>query len=213
MHRDILEWEWYQHPTISRLYFHLLLKVNYTDKKWQGILVKRGQLITSTKHLAIELNLSIQKIRTAQQKLQDSGDIKVHTTNRYTLITIVDYDKTQTSRVINNKPIVAPVTTKKQRANNQLTTTKERNKGNKYNKTIEERRHEFKNEVFAHSQIKPKILESFYNYWSELNTDKTQMRKETETFFEVAKRLKKWIVNERPHRSTVESKPKLLTNR
>ena len=70
MHRDILEWEWYQSPTVSRLYFHLILKVNYTDKKWLGILVKRGQLITSYNHLAIELKLSTQMIRTAIQKLK-----------------------------------------------------------------------------------------------------------------------------------------------
>ena len=43
LHRDLLEWEWYQSSEVSRLYIHLLLKANYTDKKWQGNEVKRGQ--------------------------------------------------------------------------------------------------------------------------------------------------------------------------
>lgn len=214
IHRSILDWEWYQSPSVSRLFFHLILKVNYTDKKWQGMLVKRGQLITSYKHLSVDLNLSIQMIRTAIQKLQEGNYIKVESTNRFTLITLINYDKNQSISSEHNKQNANQKTIKKQMYNNQVTTTKQSKKEMKINnKTIEERRLIFKNEVFAHSQIKPKILESFYNYWSELNTDKTQMRKETETFFEVAKRLKKWIVNERPHRSTVESKPELLTNR
>ena len=103
IHRNILEWEWYEHPSVSRLYFHLILKVNYTDKKWQGILVSRGQLITSYNHLAIELSLSFQKIRTALQKLQDSGYIKVSSTNRYTLITLHNYDKFQSSKAISKQ--------------------------------------------------------------------------------------------------------------
>lgn len=214
IHRNILEWEWYEHPSVSRLYFHLILKVNYTDKKWQGILVSRGQLITSYNHLAIELSLSFQKIRTALQKLQDSGYIKVSSTNRYTLITLHNYDKFQSSTSEYNKQRKSQKTNKKTLKNIPIATTKQSNKENKNNnKTIEDRRLEFKNEVFAHSHFIPKVLESFFNYWSELNGDKTKMRKEADTFFEVDKRLKKWTENEKPNKSAVKSKPKLLTNR
>ena len=39
--RDILDWEWYQSPNVSRLWFHLIIKANFKDKKWQGQAVKR----------------------------------------------------------------------------------------------------------------------------------------------------------------------------
>ncbi|WP_178990443.1 hypothetical protein [Winogradskyella schleiferi] len=213
IHRDIIEWEWYQSPTVSRLYFHLILKVNYCDKKWQGILVRRGQLITSTKHLAIELNLSIQQIRTALQKLQDSGDIKVHSTNRFTLVTVVNYDEYQTAKTKNNKPTNSQTINAQQSNNNQSTTTKERNKEKKFNKEkIELRRQKFKNQVFEHSQYDFKILNAFYDYWSELNSNKTKMRFEKDDYFDTDIRLKKWVENEKPMTSQNKGKS-LLTNR
>lgn len=202
MHRDILGWEWYESPTVSRLYFHLIFKVNYTDKKWQGLLVKRGQLITSNNHLAIELKLSIQMIRTALHKLQDSGYIKIESTNRFTLITLVNYDKFQSAKTEGNKPANIQSTFKKQSSNSQLTTTKQSNKEKKSNKkTIEERRLKFKNEVFAHSQFEIKILKYFFNYWSESDQEKKLMRCENQDFFETDKRLEKWLKNEKPNYS------------
>ena len=39
------------------------------------------------------------------------------------------------------------------------------------------------------------------------------MRFETEHFFEVEKRLKKWLANERPKKVITNHKPELQTNR
>lgn len=193
MHRDILEWEWYQSPTVSRLYFHLILRVNYTDKRWQGILVKRGQLITSNENLALELKLSIQQIRTALQKLLEGNYIKLNATSRFTLITLINYDKFQTYESIANKPI----TSKQQTNNKPITTTKQSKKENKVNKlTIEGRLEKFKKQVFEHTQYDFKILNIFFNYWSELNSSQTKMRKEKDDFFNIEMRLEKWVQNE-----------------
>ena len=214
MHRDIMDWEWYQSPNVSRLYFHLIFKVNFKDKKWQGHLVERGQLITSNNHLATELKLSVQVIRTALQKLHEGGYIKIKATNRFTLITLINYDKFQSSKTENSNPVINQVTIKKHTSNNQITTTKESNKENKTNKeTIDDRRERFKKQVFKHSQYEIKVLESFYDYWSELNSDKSEMRYETERFFEIKKRLKKWLANERTNKIENKSKTELLTNR
>ena len=214
MHRDILDWEWYQYPTVSRLYFHLILRVNYTDKKWQGILVKRWQLVTSNGHLANELKLSTQTIRTAIQKLQEGKYIGVETTNRFTLITLYYYDKFQSNTSEYNKQSTNQKTNKKLSNNKPVTTTKQNNKEKQINNnTIEERKLKFKNEVFAHTQYKNKTLESFFNYWSELNEGKTKMRRETDHFFEVEKRLIKWLANERPTKVDTKDKSILQTNR
>jgi DNA-binding transcriptional MocR family regulator len=198
LHRDLLEWEWYQNPEVSRLFIHLLLKVNFIDKKWHGNEVKRGQLITSSNHLASELNLSIQKIRTALKKLESSGYIIRQTTNKFTLITIVNYNNRQSPTVLPNNQKTTRTTNNQLSNNNPTTTTKESNKENKFNKEkIELRKENFKKQVFEHSHYSNKILIDFFNYWSEFNTAKTKMKFENQRgFFEIEIRLKKWSENE-----------------
>ncbi|MGS2725261.1 hypothetical protein ACU8DI_01540 [Psychroserpens sp. BH13MA-6] len=213
MHRDIMDWEWYQSPQVSRLYFHLILKANFKEKRWQGQLVKRGQLITSNNHLAAELRLSVQNIRTALSKLKETRYITVNTTNRFTLITVVNYDKFQSAKGVANKQNNTQITDKQQSNNNQSTITKESNKEKKVNKEkIELRREKFKNQVFEHSQYDIKILKGFFEYWSELNGEKNKMRFENQRFFEIDKRLEKWKLNERQN-SVSTSNNKTASNR
>ncbi len=214
MHRDLMEWEWYQSPNVVRLYFHLIFKVNFKDKKWQGQLVKRGQLITSNNHLATDLRLSVQTVRTAIQKLQDSGYIKIKSTNRFTLITLVNYDKFQSAKGENNKPVNNQTASKKHTANSQVTTTKESNKENKSNnEKIEIRLKNFEKKVFALSQFDLKILKGFFDYWSELNSEKTVMRFEKDEFFDINTRLKKWALNEKEFKTPVKTNKMLQINR
>jgi biotin operon repressor len=198
LQRDILEWEWYQDPEVSRLFFHLLLKANFTNKKWRGIEVLRGQLITSNNHLSEKLDLSVQQIRTALKKLEKSGNITRKSTNKFTLLTIVNYDARQNSYCTPNKQNNTPTTIKQQTINKRSTTTKESNKIKNLNKEkIELRLAKFKKQVFGHSQYSTKILNDFFNYWSEFNTAKTKMKFENQRgYFEIAKRLIKWSENE-----------------
>ncbi|CAM3427017.1 hypothetical protein [Zobellia roscoffensis] len=201
--REILDWEWYTHPTVSRLYIHLLVKANYTDKCWQGNVVKRGQLITSYKHLAAQLNITIQQVRTALKKLSTSGYITYQPTNRFSLITIVEYDNTQNSTSEINKQSLTLETHKKHSGNNPITTTKE-------NKEIYKSKEEFRRAVFSHSNHSKIILKSFFNYWSETNKTGKTMRVNGETYFDVSVRIEKWKKNER----AIQNKDyKLSTNR
>lgn len=199
LHRDILEWEWYQSSNVSRVFIHLILRANFLDKKWQGMVVKRGQLITSHRHLSIELGLSIQTIRTSLQKLESSGYITKKATNKFSLITLINYDNRQSSTLNSNKQNSLMATNKKQSKNKQVTTTKESNKKKNFNKaTIESRKANFKKQVFEHSQFSKTILTAFFDYWTELDKTKTILRFESTHFFEVKKRLKKWVSNEIP---------------
>jgi DNA-binding MarR family transcriptional regulator len=198
LHRDILDWEWYQSSEVSRLYIHLILRANFLSKKWQGYAVNRGQLITSNKHLAIELGMTIQVIRTALKKLESSNYIKRKTTNKFTLITIINYDTKQSAKNISNKQSIPPETIKPQTSSISLTTTKESKKDNKVNKIkIVERKAKFKNLVFEHSQYSTEILSSFFNYWSEMDLKTKTLRFEEVSFFEIENRLKGWLSKER----------------
>ena len=68
-----------------------MLKANFKDKNWQGVVVQRGQLVTSRDHLALETGLSVKQIRLALDKLKSTGEISIKTTNKFTLVTIENY--------------------------------------------------------------------------------------------------------------------------
>lgn len=117
LYRRFLEWEWYDDINVCRLFIHLLLKANYKDKKWKGIIIKRGQVITGRLKLAKETGLTQQQVRTSLTKLISTNEITKLSTPQYTIITINNYDKyqTPTNKITNEQP-----------TNNQpITTTKE----------------------------------------------------------------------------------------
>lgn len=116
LHRQILDWEFYSDTNTKVVFLHLLLMANYEDKRWRGIVIKRGQLVTSVKHLCEQLKLSTQQIRTSLDKLKNNKQITIKTTNKFTLITIEKYDlyqsyddyltnKQQTNQQTNNNNI------------------------------------------------------------------------------------------------------------
>ena len=95
LHRKFLEWEWFHNEEMVRLFIHLLLTANYADKKWNGILVKRGQVLTGRKKLSEGTGLSEQEIRTCLSRLKSTSEITIKSTNKYSIITINKYDDYQ----------------------------------------------------------------------------------------------------------------------
>ena len=96
--KRLLEWEWYHDTKMVRVFLHLLLKANYKSKHWEGIEIKRGQIVTSLANLSAELGLSVKSIRTCLTKLQTTGEIGKQTASKFTIITICNYDKYQGSQ-------------------------------------------------------------------------------------------------------------------
>lgn len=125
--RSLLDWEWFGNAEMIQLLVYLIFKANIEDKKWQGIIVKRGQLVTSVATISADLGLTSQKVRTCLDRLRQSETISIKTTNRFSLITICNYVRYQgfsdLAQQTNNKQI----TNKQQTNNKQITTTKEYN--------------------------------------------------------------------------------------
>ena len=92
LHRDLLDWEWYEDKEETRLFLHILLKANYEEKAWRGRMIKRGQLLTSIDKLSTQTGLSIQQTRTALSKLKKTSTITSRSTNKNTLLTIENYE-------------------------------------------------------------------------------------------------------------------------
>jgi hypothetical protein len=101
----MLEWEWYNDVNTFRLFTHLLFKANWEDKKWCGVIVKRGEIITSLSTLAEQTGLTLQQVRTSISKLQSTNEITSKTTNKYSIISITNYNNYQDSNTQNNKQI------------------------------------------------------------------------------------------------------------
>ena len=95
LYRQITEWEWYQNPNTFRVFLHCLLKANYTDGKFEGIPVMRGQFVTSLPNLSKQTKLSIQQVRTALDHLKSTGEITDKAYSKFRVITIVKYDQYQ----------------------------------------------------------------------------------------------------------------------
>lgn len=124
LHRKIVDWEWYSDTNVFRIFTHLILTANWEPKKWKGVPVKRGQKITSIQHMAEETGLTEQSVRTAIKKLKLTGELTTEATNRYTLVTLINYDFYQDKEKQSTNKITSNLTNEEQTTNKQLTTTK-----------------------------------------------------------------------------------------
>lgn len=90
--RKITEWEWYKNLNTKVVFFHCLLKANWKDGKFEGKIIKRGSFVTSIKKLSLELFLTEDEVRTAIKHLISTGEITKQTTNKYSVITVSNYE-------------------------------------------------------------------------------------------------------------------------
>jgi len=136
LYRDLLSWQWYCNENVFRLYVHLLLKASFKDFAYEGKQYKAGELITGRKKLAAELGISEWKIITALDKLKSTGDIAVKSTNKYTVITLKNWQETQQSPYFfTDKPTTNP----QQKHNKSTHINKEKNVINVNNKSARAR--------------------------------------------------------------------------
>lgn len=136
-YRSLLTWEWYGDANTFRLFMHLLLTVNYENKQWRGIDIKRGQRLTSVNKLATELNLTDRNIRTALKHLISTGEVTSETTNQYTLITVLNYNTYQ--------QVTSEMPNKRQTSDEQVTNDRQTSDNKERKIKKEEERKEEKN--------------------------------------------------------------------
>ena len=110
LYRKLIQWGWYQDNVVKSLFLHFLLTDSFKDFDWMGEKLKAGQLITGRKKLAEELNFSERQIRTAMEKLKSTGEVTYKTTNKFTIVTVVNWEdyqiceETPTKSATNERP-------------------------------------------------------------------------------------------------------------
>lgn len=193
--KNILEWQWYSDSNVCRLYIHILLKANYKQNNWQGIEIKVGEFITSVEKLHIETGISIQSVRTALNKLNDTRYISLKPTNRYTVIKLNNSEVFMLELNFNNKP-TAKLKTNEQQSNHHQTTTTNKEKKEKNNI---EKKEIFQAELEIHkNNLSSEVLISFFNYWTEEDKQTMRLRFEDEKFWNLDTRLSKWKLFNKP---------------
>lgn len=94
--RQILEWRYHDCYYAFTIWMHVLLLANWTDGYFKGKPIKRGELVTSINNLMLVTGIKSDNTIRKWLKVFESEDmITLKSTNKYTLINIVNYDKFQ----------------------------------------------------------------------------------------------------------------------
>lgn len=130
VYRKLFSHEIGENPLTVALWIRLLSEASYENKEvfWdtQSIQVKRGQIITSIDKLSKWLGVSRRTTKRILDALQMVQQINIKTTNKYTVISIQNYDKYQ---ILPNKRTSNGTTNAQQ-----TPTTKEYKEVKEYNK-------------------------------------------------------------------------------
>lgn len=112
LHRKFFNWEWYTDVYVKSVFLHLLLFANYENKMFCGMLIKRGQVLTSSRKLADVLKINRRTVLKALSILENNHTIKTERTKKGTLITIVkysDYQLNADNGGLSDAPLSAPL--------------------------------------------------------------------------------------------------------
>jgi len=95
LYRQFLDWEWAGDPKMVALFVRLLILASNRDTTWQGVELKRGEAVVGLHALSSASGVSVRGIRTCLSRLELSGEIIKKSTNKFTVLTICNYEKYQ----------------------------------------------------------------------------------------------------------------------
>ena len=166
----------------------LLLKANHKDNKFmlgsELVKVEKGSMITSQKKLCRQFRWGNSKLRSFLKVLQKDKMILLKTNTQSTHITICNYDTYQDKQTANKLQ-----TNRKQTANKLRTNT-----NNKENNVNNVNKISFNQEHI--NKYGKKLLDAFYDYWTEKSINGKKMKYQMEKTFDVNKRLINWSKND-----------------
>ena len=96
VHRQITEWRWWHNNTARGIWLYLLTEANWKDGFLRnGELIPRGSLARSLRKMAEDSGVTVNTLRYWLERFARTGEITKTTTQGYTVINIVNYDKYQ----------------------------------------------------------------------------------------------------------------------
>jgi hypothetical protein len=143
LHRKVLEKGWLKNPKLWSFWCYCLMKATHQEHDQiighQVIHLLPGQFIFGLNQASKDLNQSIQSIRTHINFCSKvEQNLTIQPTNKYSIITIVNWDTYQSKEIIDNNQTNKQLTNNQQTTNKQLTTNKNvKNKRNIYTVAFE----------------------------------------------------------------------------
>lgn len=117
LYRKMTQWGWYKDQNTKDVFLHLLLEACYEPCYFRNIQLEIGQVATTVREIKEKTGINEQPIRTSLKKLISTNEITIKTTNKYSVITLLNYAEYQgTNNQFNN-----PLTNNQQTTNKQLT--------------------------------------------------------------------------------------------
>lgn len=168
LHRKILDNGVFADAELLKVFVWCLLKANISEseKNVYGAKLKQGQFLTGRVSASEELYIKPSTVHDRLKRLQRMGYIKLKSTNKYTIITVLKFKQYQVSE---QKKSVKP---------------------------IEERFNSFFEEAWGFvSEYDESVLNGFISYWTEKNKSKTKMRFELQKTWDTKRRLETWNRN------------------
>mgnify|MGYP003125102050 CR=1 FL=1 len=167
LHRKILDNGVFADAELLKVFIWCILKanINIDEKNVYDAKIKQGQFLTGRISASEELYIKPSTVHNRLKKLQRMGYIKLKSTNKYTIITVLKYKQYQIEPKINAKPIL------------------ERFKAftdDVYTYSID---------------YDENVLEAFISYWTEKNKSQTKMRFELQKTWDTKRRLNTWNNN------------------
>ena len=109
------------------VFLHLLFMACYEPCFYRDNYLEVGQIATTLKEISEGTGISVQSIRTSLNRLKSTNEITINSTNKFSIITLLNYSDYQGD----NKPSNNQLTNNQQTTNKQLT-------NDSYNKEIKE---------------------------------------------------------------------------
>ena len=123
--RKSLDAGWLQNPKLWTFWCWCLMKATHREYDQivgcQQVHLMPGEFVFGRKKASKELRMSEQSIRTFIDFLKTSQNLTIKTTNKFSVISIINWNTYQGNEFENNQQINQPLTNKSEKINQQLT--------------------------------------------------------------------------------------------
>lgn len=93
--RKMLESDLIHEPVTFTVFMYLLLSASYRADEYQGQRIERGEAVATYPKIALATGVTERQARTALSKLVKSGRVSVRKCSKYSVVTLLNYDKYQ----------------------------------------------------------------------------------------------------------------------
>jgi hypothetical protein len=195
--RKVLDGDMLKNHKLWVFWTWCLLKASYRDYKltvgFQEIKLEPGQFIFGLKAASKETKLSIQNIRYCLGSLRGSGNLTIKTTNKYSVLTIINWESYQGNGIENNNQNNKQVRNKRQTSNNKQEDKESKEEEKENNTYVLSKKFEAIEKSFSEQELKCK--QDFLDYWTERNENGTKERWQFEKVFDIKRRFRTWLNN------------------